>query len=300
MTYIWIITIFLFVLILWSLLEQQILVIKRYNIYSNTLGKDIDSLSFVVLSDLHNKSIGRGNKRLFNKIIEDRPDFVIIAGDMITKRKSPYPGKAYSFIEKLSEHYPIYYAYGNHEQYLEDLAVKNELKEFKDMTTLYESWCIYKEKLKQLGVFFLDNKSVILKYRESNMTITGLSLSSDFYENNNIRLKDTDEITSNIGTRSNEGFQLLIAHNPLYFEDYILWGADLILSGHMHGGMVRIPFIGGLISPQAKFFPKYDAGLFAEGNGHMVISRGLGSHSFMPRLLNPPELVHITLKNKSV
>ncbi|MDI9509764.1 MAG: hypothetical protein QM217_08140, partial [Bacillota bacterium] len=82
----------------------------------------------------------------------------------------------------------------------------------------------------------------------------------------------------------------------VYFKSYISWGADLVLSGHIHGGLIRIPFIGGLISPQIKLFPKYDGGLYVENDQYMVVSRGLGSHSFMPRILNPPEIILVSLK----
>lgn len=297
MTIIWILLALLLVLILWTQLEQRILTSKKYTIESNTVGKDLHGLSFLLLSDIHNKSFGKNNRRLIKRIIEQKPDFVIIAGDMVVKRKPCYPGKAYSLIKEISEHYTIYYAYGNHEQYFEDLALKDA--ENIKQRSLYESWCLYKEKLNELGVFLLDNNNVMLKYKENSIDIAGLSISMDFYENSKIALNKKDEITSKIGKRSKEGYQILIAHNPIYFSDYVHWGADLVLSGHIHGGLIRIPFLGGLISPQVKLFPKYDAGLFEEDSCRMVVSRGLGNHSIMPRILNPPELVHIKLLTKA-
>lgn len=299
MTYLWIAIALLSILILWSCLEHRMIVNSKYIIKSKSLDKDIHGLSFVLLSDLHNSHFGKNNEKLLNKIVEQNPDFVIIAGDMITKRKPCYPGYTYNLIKNLSERYPVYYAYGNHEQYFEDLAYNDDESAYKGNSSLYESWCVYKEKLKLLGVYLLDNKSIMLKYKDSSITITGFSVSADFYESSHISLNEMDEIISKIGNRSKEGYQILIAHNPLYFADYIHWGADLILSGHMHGGLIRIPFLGGLISPQARFFPKYDAGLFVEDQRHMVISKGLGGHSIMPRLFNPPELVQITLMNET-
>jgi predicted MPP superfamily phosphohydrolase len=82
----------------------------------------------------------------------------------------------------------------------------------------------------------------------------------------------------------------------MYFKEYIGWRADLVLSGHVHGGLVRLPFIGGVISPQVRLFPKYDAGLFSEQGYNMVVSRGLGTHSYMPRFFNPPQLLVIKIK----
>lgn len=297
MTYIWIVVGLLLIFLLWSFLEQRMIVKSKYIINSDRIGDDIHNLSFIVLADLHNKSFGRKNKKLLNKILEQRPDFVIIAGDMITKRKPCYPGNAYNLIEKLSDHYPVYYAYGNHEQYFEDLVYNNAKEDNKRQKALYESWVIYKDKLKKLGVHVLDNTSIMLQYNNSKLIITGLSISTKFYYKGNTHKLDQD-IKNKVGNSSSQGYQILIAHNPLYFINYVQWGANLTLSGHMHGGLIRIPFVGGLISPQVKLFPKYDAGQFIENNRQMVISRGLGSHSLMPRFFNPPELVEITLRNK--
>jgi predicted MPP superfamily phosphohydrolase len=295
MTYIWIIVGLLIIFILWTLLEQRMIVNSKYIIHSDKLSDDIDNLSFVVLADIHNKSFGKNYIKLIKRILEEKPDFVIIAGDMVTKRKPCYPGKAFNLIKEISEHYPVYYAYGNHEQYFEDLAYAVDDDAYKKHIALYEAWSIYKVRLKRLGVFLLDNNSIILQYNNSKLIITGLSISNDFYARGN-KLKLEDEIQNKIGNSNNEGYQVLIAHNPIYFKEYIEWGADLIISGHMHGGIIRLPFVGGIISPQVKLFPKYDSGQHTLNDSHMVISRGLGSHSFMPRIFNPPELVQIKLK----
>lgn len=296
MIFILIFTSLILIFILWSFLEQKIIVNSSYIIDSQSLGTDNKALTFVVLADLHNKRIGKNNKSLVKKILEQKPDFVIIAGDLITKRKPCYPGNAYNLLKDLSEHYPVYYAYGNHEQAFEDLAYFKEENLNKKHIALAESWSIYKEKISQLGVYLLDNESIMLYYMDTKITITGLSISRDYYNRRKVEL-NPEEITNKIGNRNREGFQLLVAHNPIFFNDYIQWGADLILSGHVHGGLVRLPFIGGIISPQVKLFPKYDAGQFSQSDRHMIVSRGLGSHSFMPRFLNPPELLAITLKN---
>lgn len=298
MTYIWIIIGLIVIYFLWTIIECRILVVSRFTIPSKALGKDVWDLSFVVLADIHNRSFGKNNKRLIKKILEETPDFVIIAGDMINKRKPCYPSKAFNLIKEISEHYPVYYAYGNHEQYFVDLEHANNEDDDKNNKALYEAWSMYKVELIKLGVCILDNNSIILQHKEDKLTITGLSISTDFYDRRYGQGLGQDEIYSRIGSRSREGYQILIAHNPLFFLDYQRWGADLVISGHMHGGLIRLPFVRGIISPQVKFFPKYDAGLYTENDSHMVISRGLGSHSFMPRFLNPPELVVINLNNR--
>lgn len=296
MIYIFITLVIILILIIWSTIEHRCIVIKEYHIRSKAIEADLQDLSFVVISDLHNKSYSKNNKNLLRKILDEKPNFVIIAGDLITKRKPCYPGNAFDLLEEITKHYPVYYAYGNHEQYFEDITINQIKKSDKDLISLSESWILYKNLLLKLGVHILDNKSLLLY--NNKIRITGLSISSDYYVKGKPPKFEKDEITSNVGIAHNKGYQILIAHNPVYFKQYIDWGADLILSGHVHGGLIRIPFIGGVISPQVNLFPKYDGGIYTENHKHMVVSRGLGNHSFMPRFLNPPEIVKITLKVK--
>ena len=88
----------------------------------------------------------------------------------------------------------------------------------------------------------------------------------------------------------------MLAHNPEYFANYAKYGADLILSGHVHGGVVRLPFVGGCASPAIRLFPKYSDGLYTLQNKKMVVSCGLGSHTIPMRIFNPGELTVISLK----
>ena len=99
-----------------------------------------------------------------------------------------------------------------------------------------------------------------------------------------------------LGTPDREKFQLLIAHNPVYFDAYADWGADLVVSGHVHGGIMRLPFLGGVLSPSLTLFPKYDGGMFREHGSTMILSRGLSSHTIPIRIFNPGELIVIELK----
>jgi predicted MPP superfamily phosphohydrolase len=89
---------------------------------------------------------------------------------------------------------------------------------------------------------------------------------------------------------------LLIAHNPDYFEKYAQWGADLVLSGHVHGGIMKLPLVGGVIAPSYRIFPKYDGGIFRSGKTTMLLGRGMGSHTLPFRFFNPAELYAVTLK----
>ncbi|SHH94836.1 metallophosphoesterase [Clostridium grantii] len=89
---------------------------------------------------------------------------------------------------------------------------------------------------------------------------------------------------------------ILLVHNPKYFEKYSNWGADLIFSGHVHGGIIRLPYLGGLLSPDRRFFPKYDNGVYENNGNKMIVSRGLGNSHLNLRINNKPELIVVTLK----
>ncbi|MBR6274349.1 MAG: metallophosphoesterase, partial [Lachnospiraceae bacterium] len=93
-------------------------------------------------------------------------------------------------------------------------------------------------------------------------------------------------------------YNIMLAHNPVYLREYASYNADLVLSGHLHGGIVRLPFIGGIMSPQTFFSRRYSAGLYKEGSCHMYVSRGLGVHTIPLRLFNRPELAFITIKRR--
>jgi predicted MPP superfamily phosphohydrolase len=250
------------------------------------------------------------------------PEFIIVAGDMINKMESCYPSHAYTLLEALAKNYKIYYAYGNHEQKIDlykngilnsgtlnnDTLNSGTLKsdnlnkstsnidKFNSME-LYSTWVAYKERLNTAGVTFLNNQSITLDKNSAKLRITGISIGYKYFERNSTPEMEVGYLKELVGDKVEEEFQLLIAHNPVYFKDYTKWGADLTLSGHMHGGMIRIPGVGGVLSPQAKFFPKYHSGIFTENKRQLVVSRGLGSHSIMPRLFNIPEIVLVSLKN---
>ena len=107
-----------------------------------------------------------------------------------------------------------------------------------------------------------------------------------------------DDIISIVGENDKKLMNLMIAHNPIYFPSYKQWGADLVLSGHIHGGIIRIPGIGGLLSPDCTFFPKYDGGMFSEDGATMIVSRGLGTHTIPIRIFNPGELVCVDIHSE--
>ena len=295
-------------LVLWGYIEQKQLVTTKYTIVSTRLPKQLDNTNFIVLADLHNQTFGKNNERLIQRIHTLSPEFIIVAGDMINKKETCYSSHAYTLLEALAKNYKIYYAYGNHEQKI-DLYENNTLNSntsnksasnndtFNSMD-VYSTWVEYKERLNAVGVTFLNNQSITINKNTAKLRITGISIGYKYFERNSTPEMEAGYLKELVGNKVEEEYQLLIAHNPVYFKDYAKWGADLTLSGHMHGGMIRIPGVGGVLSPQAKFFPKYHSGIFTENKLQLVVSRGLGSHSIMPRLFNLPEIVLVSLKNK--
>lgn len=282
--------------VIWALIEQKQLVTTRYIAESARLPQAFHDTKFVVLADLHNYKFGKNNIRLVKRIEDLAPDFIIVAGDMINKKTTCYPSNAFDLLDRLSKNYKIYYAYGNHEQRMERCIAENQGKEFDSVCT---SWMEYKKVLQSKGIVFLDNATITLQKNKETLWITGVSIDQRFFERTKLPKMEENYLNTLIGDSKKGRYHILIAHNPVHFVDYAKWGADLTISGHLHGGLVRLPGIGGVISPQVKLFPKYHAGNYTEDGQQMVVSRGLGSHSYMPRLFNTPEIVYITMKYKA-
>lgn len=287
-----IIILVILLLILWAMIEQELLIISRYTVKSDKLAKALDHTRFVVLADLHNMTFGVNNKRLVKKIEKLSPEFILIAGDIIDKQVTSYPSRASVLLQQLAGKYKIYYAYGNHEQKLE---LYGQGVWPQSMIGLSVSWERFKESFKKLNVEFLNNTDTVWEKNGAKLHISGVSIEQRYFERHDIKVMEEGYLHSLLGKSDNENYHILIAHNPVYFYDYANWGADLTISGHLHGGMVRIPGVGGVISPQVKFFPKYHSGNFTENGQEMIVSRGLGTHSHMPRLFNIPEIVLVEL-----
>lgn len=236
----------------------------------------------VVLADLHNKQYGRDNRLLLEAIDACKPDGIWIAGDIPTA----VPGKslepALKFVSALAGKYPIFYGNGNHEHRL-----KLYPETYGDMAEEYAKG------LKEAGVEPLVNAK--RKIEEKNITVYGSEIDREYYR----RFRNADMapayLQELLGPADKESFTVLIAHNPDYFEDYAKWGADLVLAGHIHGGMVRIPGWKGVVSPSVRLFPKYDGGKFETGTSTMLLSRGLGMHTIPVRLFNPGEILVVEL-----
>lgn len=253
--------------------------IREYHCSDRRLEKDV---KIVLLSDLHDKSFGKDNRRLIAAIDRIHPDMVLVAGDMYTASMNQDAAAARKLMAELASRYPIYYGNGNHEHktglYPEDYGY------------VYQN---YAQELSRLKVRHLINQKVQLP--GMGMAIYGLEPDREYYGKFKRKKMDKGYLEKLLGRPDILEFSVLIAHNPDYFEEYAAWGADLIVSGHVHGGLMRLPVFGGVISPAMRLFPKYDGGLFKEGSSTMVLSRGLGTHTLPIRIFNPGELVVIGL-----
>ena len=251
--------------------------------YTFTDERFLEDAVFVVLADLHGKSYGVHNEKLIAAIDEINPDGVLIAGDMINAEKGKGYEEAYLLIEALAKKYPVFYGNGNHEYrtYFYTDTYDNMFEE-------------YKTKLEKCGVHYLLNASMLLP--KCGAYIYGIDMERYFYQRFYKRPMTAEYMNKTLGEVKKERPTVLLAHNPIYFEEYADWGADLVLSGHIHGGMVRLPFLGGMVSPMVQFFPHYDGGEFKEFGKTMILSRGLGMHTLPIRFLNPGELVVVHMK----
>lgn len=233
----------------------------------------------VVIADLHNKCYGKNNERLIEAIREQKPDIILVAGDIPTAKPGKSPDIAIHFVKELAKDYPVYYGNGNHEHRLKLYPEK-----YGDMNEAYD------KALKEMGVCRLVNSDITLE--EYGIKIFGSEIDKFYYKRFGVRPMEEEYLTGILGAPKEDCYNILLAHNPDYFPQYAKWGADLVLSGHVHGGMVRVPFWGkGVVSPNVRLFPKYDGGLFRQDRTVMLLSRGLGMHTIPIRLFNPGEVL---------
>ncbi len=261
--------------------------ITHYEIVSEKLNKVPEEKKIVFLTDLHNYSYGKNNEKLFSAIKNQNPDFILIGGDMpIGKLESPVR-VAEKFVCQLTEICPVYYANGNHEQRMKIYTEKFGKK--------YQE---YKNAIEQSGVRFLENEHVDLMFDTCPVQIHGLEIPREAYKKFRKTSVSLEQIKECIGKADLSKYQILLAHNPIFADTYMEWGADLVLSGHLHGGVVRLPGIGGVITPQFHLFPKYSGELTVKDGKSIVVSKGLGTHTIKIRFLNPAEMVVLHLKGK--
>ncbi len=254
---------------------------KKFRTVCYEIGKQNQRppLKFVHLSDLHGCTYGEKQEQLLAAIGKVQPDAVMVSGDMITGDWETNR-KTLAFFKALTRKFPVFYCNGNHETRYRERSGKDG--------NVYQP---FHRALKKMGVFCLNNKSMIWEAKGRRFRVAGYEGDLSYYGRFSRKQPDAGELNGLLGRKNPEETTILLAHNPMFFAAYKEWGADLTFSGHLHGGYIRLPLIGGVITPQVQLFPRYDRGLFCEEEKYLSVSPGLGDHSISPRLWNPAELV---------
>ena len=267
-------------------ISNQILVISKFELTIKDLPAGFNNYKILQLSDLHSKSFGNDNNKLIHKINELDFDLIVLTGDMVNSYDTDFQ-VFLDLAETLVSLAPTYYIVGNHEQSLNSSLLDSLIND-----------------LKLLGVVVLDNEKVTLKENNDEIDLYGMWFNLKYYsdQRNQVVINDPatyyfDESKFNlIFPKPLNKFSILLTHNPMYFETYATVGFNLTISGHVHGGSLRLPYLGGVFSPEKVLFPKYDAGNFQIEDSELIVSRGLGNGQGNFRFLNQPEIVLITLK----
>ncbi len=257
-----------------SFYEKNTIEISNFEFKDKRIGK---KLRLVYISDLHGRKFDENNSIVIGKIRALKPDYVIIGGDLLDKRNMKSIDASLHFVQRLGKEFRTYYSFGNHEKYML-LHAKKLTEDYLEKCSRYTDFIV--GRTEHLAV--------------SGVNLIGYDFSHDIYK---ASCKGLDcETVEGIGSLiKSKCFNILLAHDPYHFSDYSKTGVDLVLSGHIHGGVVRLPDGRGLLSPRYTFFPKYSAGLYMRKGTKMIVSRGLGNHSVPVRINNKPEIVCIDL-----
>ena len=235
-------------------------------IEKNTSYDALNNVTFLQISDLHNQEFGKNNEDLIKTIDDIKPNYIFMTGDMVSAEDNDFNG-FYHLVDGIASKYQCFYVVGNHELGLSK-------KKYNEMIDYMEKH----------GIIFLDNKAFSI---DKDIFIYGLNYSSKFYLNKKYTKKEMDK---DLGVANDDAFNILLAHNPNDFDTYNEWGADLVFSGHTHGGMISL-FGIGIISPNRNLFPEYDGGEYTINDSIMINSKGMSRGHIGFRLFNRPELI---------
>lgn len=260
--------------------SQKFLYLQQYNYFNSKVNS---SIRIVQLSDLHNYKFGKNNTRLIKKIYQQKPDLIVMTGDMLNGVEKNLDSLL-AVIEQCVRISPVYFSYGNHEkEYIENYLPEQELR----------------KRIEDAGACVLDREYIDTQVNGQQLRIGGvygyvLRYISD--------PRDEEEQAFMQAFTDTDSLRILLSHVPeglLLWKSMEEWDVDLIFSGHVHGGQVRVPFVGGLYDPEEGFWPAYTKGMFTCGHGTMVLSGGLGSSRGIPRINNLPEIVVCDLNTET-
>ena len=290
-------------------MNHQIFV-RHMKIESANLPEEFHDFRIVQLTDIHSIRSQEQMEKILKKVRKEQPEIIVVTGDLVdsdyyTNSANVIAAEAENevtaefeiaeaipdiatlqLMEELLAIAPVYMVYGNHEMVLLDDPENNPLK----------------VAMEEAGVVLLNHEKVRLEKNGEFIWLTGVQdpivlykdpLFADSGNNNRERLAaELDYVLEDV---KEEDYVVLLSHRPEYFEMYTEYPVDLALTGHAHGGQIRIPFIGGLYAPSQGWFPKYTSGLYEDGDFKMITSRGIGDSKKLMRVFNPPEIISVQL-----
>ena len=251
--------------------SRENLEISRYEVKSKKLSESFDGFKIVQLSDLHGAEFGEDGTGLVEKVKELEPDIIALTGDFVTDEGD------LAAVEKLAARLvklcPVYFVSGNHE-FGSGLAVK------------------VRNILERAGVKYLSNEYLTISRGEDEILLGGVEDPLAYAD-----MLSPDELAQKMNDAAPDAFKILLGHRNYWMTEYPELPVDLIFCGHAHGGLVRIPGVGGLIGTDRRLFPDFDAGEYNNGRYTLIVSRGLGNSVPIPRVFNRPEIVCVELSS---
>ena len=257
--------------------ELHHLEVTRYNLRSSKISSDSGFL-FAFLSDLHYREYGKNNEDLIKKIKDANPECILIGGDLIVNGQSEKIPKLLMLLKELRKIAPVYYALGNHECRFAEINYENRYDNFA-------------KACKDIDIKILRNEKAALA---KDIDVFGLDLEFEFYEKFKKCPLSEEDIKDSLSCLDKTRYNILLAHTPKFFDIYRKFDVDIVLSGHYHGGAVRLGN-RGVISPQFKLFPKHSGGFYYYPDTNLLVTRGCGSHKVNLRLFNKPEVVIVKI-----
>lgn len=257
-----------------------------------------EPIRVILLTDLHEKTFGEGNQALYERVEALEPDAILLGGDIVNKKNTDW-NYAVELCRNLAAAAPVYYGLGNHENealYGEDLnlefldgqaaALGDPPEDFTPLLQNPQAWA----DLEAAGARLVQNESAVVDIKGNAVEIGGVGTNrSSFWPY-------SGQFITRFSEENPEYFKLLISHRPETVTEYLSQAPiDLVVSGHNHGGVVRIPGVGGVFSAEGTLFPAYDGGWYELDGPVLLVSRGLGGHGFIPRVFNRPELVVVDI-----
>lgn len=245
--------------------------ISRYEVKSQKLPESFDGFKIVQLSDLHGAEFGEDGMELVEKVKELEPDIIALTGDFVTDEGDL--AAVEKLAARLTELCPVYFVSGNHE-FGSGLAVK------------------VRNILERAGVKYLSNEYLTISRGEDGILLGGVEDPLAYAD-----MLSPDELAQKMNDAAPDAFKILLGHRNYWMTEYPELPVDLIFCGHAHGGLIRIPGVGGLIGTDRRLFPDFDAGQFNNGRYTLIVSRGLGNSVPIPRIFNRPEIVCVELSS---